>query len=121
MLGGVATFAAAIPFFVLVEVRGRSPIIDPWLFGDRSFAAGNTAAFINVLARSGIVLIVALYFQAVRGDTPLRAGIAVLPLTAATALGSLMLGRLSRLAQPRTLAAVGSGLASLGLLELLAT
>jgi EmrB/QacA subfamily drug resistance transporter len=121
VLGGVAAFAVAIPFFVLVEIRGRNPVIDPRLFGNRLFAMANTAAFINVLARSGIVVIVALYFQAVRGDTPLRAGISVLPLTAATALGSLLLGRLSRLAQPRVLAAVGSGIASLGLLVLLVT
>jgi EmrB/QacA subfamily drug resistance transporter len=121
VLVGLAAFAVAIPTFIRVEMRGRSPVIDPRMFRDRPFAMANSAAFINVLARSGIVVMVALYFQAVRGDTPLRAGIAVLPLTAATALGSVLLGRLSRFAQPRMLAAVGSGIASLGLLELLVT
>jgi EmrB/QacA subfamily drug resistance transporter len=121
VLGGLAAFVIAIPLFVVVEIRGRNPIIDARLFANRLFAMANTAAFINVLARSGIVVIVALYFQAVRGDTPLKAGLSVLPLTAATAVGSLLLGRLSRYAQPRVLAAVGSGIASLGLLELLVT
>ena len=121
VLGGVVAFVVAIPIFVLVEIRGRYPVIDPRLFADRLFAMANTAAFINVLARSGIVVIAALYFQAVRGDTPLRAGVAVLPMTAATAVGSLLLGRLSRFAAPRIWAAVGSGIASLGLLELLLT
>ena len=121
VLAGAGAFVVLIPLFVLVESRGRNPVIDPRLFTNRSFTMANSAAFINVLASSGVALIVALYFQAVRGDTPLAAGIAVLPMTAAAAIGSSLLGGLSRLAQPRTIAAAGSGLASVGLLVLLLT
>ena len=121
VLAGTAAFVVLIPLFVLVEFHGRNPVIDPRLFTNRPFTMANGAAFINVLASSGVALIVALYFQAVRGDTPLQAGVAVLPMTASAAIGSSVLGGLSRLAQPRTIAAAGAGLTSLGLLVLLLT
>jgi hypothetical protein len=73
VLAGAGAFVVLIPLFVLVEFRGRDPVIDPRLFTNRSFTMANSAAFINVLASSGVALIVALYFQAVRGETPLSA------------------------------------------------
>lgn len=121
VLIGFLAFAVTAPVFWYVERRGRHPIVDLRLFADRAFSLANTAAFVNVLARSSVVLIVGLYFQAVRGDTPLHAGLSLLPLSAATVVGSTLLGTLTRFAGPRTVAAAGSGLASVGLAVLLAT
>jgi EmrB/QacA subfamily drug resistance transporter len=118
---GVAAFVVLIPAFLYVERRGAHPIIDLRLFADRSFSAANTASFLNTAARSSVVLIVGLYFQAVRGDTALHAGIALLPLSAATVLGSAVLGTLTRWASPRGLAAAGSVVATVGLVVLLVT
>lgn len=121
VLIGVATFALLLPLFILVEQRVDSPVLDLQLLTDRSFAVGNAAAFLNVLARSSVVLVVALYFQAVRGDSALRAGVAVLPLSAAVVVGSLSVGRLSRRVSPHVLAAGGSAIATVGLALLLLT
>lgn len=121
VLIGLGAFVLLTPVFILVERRASQPVLDLKLLADRSFAVGNAAAFLNVLARSSAVLVVALYFQAVRGDTALRAGVAVLPLSAAVVIGSLSIGRLSRWFSPRVIAAAGSAVASGGLLFLLLT
>lgn len=121
VLIGLAAFVVLIPVFVWVERRVSNPVLDLKLLTERSFAIGNAAAFLNVLARSSVVLVVALYFQAVRGDSALRAGIAVLPLSAAVVIGSLSIGRLSRRFSPRAIAAGGSAVATAGLLLLLLT
>ncbi|MGH3745667.1 MAG: MFS transporter [Mycobacteriales bacterium] len=121
VLTGLTAFVVLIPAFVYVERRGAHPIVDLRLFADRAFSAANTAAFLNTAARSSVVLIVGLYFQAVRGDSALHAGVALLPLSAATVLGSAVLGTLTRWASPRGLAAIGSVVAGAGLVVLLVT
>lgn len=121
VLIGLAVFVVLMPAFVLLERQVASPVLDLALLTDRTFAIGNAAAFLNVLARSSVVLVVALYFQAVRGDTALHAGIAVLPLSAAVVIGSLSIGRISRRFSPRVIAAGGSAVATVGLFLLLVT
>lgn len=116
---GLLAFVVLIPAFLHVERRIRHPIIDLRLFADRAFSAANFAAFLNMAARSSVVLIVGLYFQAVRGDTALHAGLALLPLSAATVVGSSLLGTLTRWASPRGLAVTGSAVATGGLAVLL--
>ena len=61
-------------------------MLDLSLFKNRLFAAATAAAFINGLARFALMFLFVFYFQGAQGDTPIDAGIKLIPL----ALGMLV-------------------------------
>ena len=85
--------------FVWVERRAAEPLFDLALFRIRAFSAGNLAGFLSGLGRGGLSFMLVIWLQGVWlplhgysfADTPLWAGIYMLPLT----LGSLVFGPLS--------------------------
>jgi EmrB/QacA subfamily drug resistance transporter len=120
VIGGLVTFVVLLPVFVLVERRLPAPLVDIALFRDRPFGLGLLASFLNSLSQIGIVLLMALYFQAVEGADPVTAGLRVLPVAVATLVTSSSCGLLQRRFSPRTLTVMGnlvtaSGLAVLGI------
>ncbi|MEV0593791.1 MFS transporter [Nonomuraea cavernae] len=121
ILSGLAGFALGLPLFVLRQSRAAHPVVDVRLFRDRAFALGTLASFLNSVARVGMVFLVALYFQAVRGDDPVEAGLKVLPLALAAMVASVLSGFLQRWSGPRALAVAGASITTSGLLLLLCT
>ena len=96
-------FLVVMPFFVWVESRVRTPILDLTLFQDRLFTMGNLTGLLNGVARNGVLFLLVFYLQGVRGADPVTAGIELAPL----AVGLLVLspdqrhpGRPLRLARP---------------------
>jgi EmrB/QacA subfamily drug resistance transporter len=85
--------------FVWVERRVAEPLFDLALFRIRAFTAGNLAGFLSALGRGGLSFMLVIWLQGVWlplhgysfADTPLWAGIYMLPLT----LGSLVFGPVS--------------------------
>ncbi|WP_344620484.1 MFS transporter [Dactylosporangium salmoneum] len=85
LLGGVALLAV----FCLVESRVEQPMFDLRLFRIQAFWAGNVAALLNAIARGGLQFMLIIWLQGIwlplRGydfaETPLWAGIYLLPLT----------------------------------------
>ena len=75
-----------LPLFVLIEARGRAPMLDLSIFRNRLFAAAAGAAFINGLSRFALMFLFVFYFQGAQGDDPITAGIKLAPL----ALGMLV-------------------------------
>ncbi len=120
VLGGLAAFVVGLPLFVLRERRAAYPVVDMGLFRERAFAFGTLASFLNAVARMGMVFLVALYFQAVRGDDPVQAGLKVLPLAVAAMIASVASGFLQRLLSARTLAVAGAATTTCGLTVMLA-
>lgn len=119
VLGGLALFAVLLPAFLLLERRARHPLIDVSLFRDRSFAFGLLASFLNSVSQIGVVLLIALYFQAVAGEDPLTAGLRVLPVAVTALVFSSTSGLLQRRIRARTLTVVGNLTTAAGLLVLL--
>jgi MFS family permease len=76
--------------FVLVEQRVREPMFQLHLFGIRPFAAGNIAGVLSSIGRGGLMFMLIIWLQGIwlpqHGysfeDTPLWAGICMLPLNA---------------------------------------
>ena len=74
--------------FVFVEMRVRHPMLDLNLFRIRSFLFGNVAGFLFSLARGGLQFMFIIWLQGIwlplhgvaYADTPLHAGIDVMPL-----------------------------------------
>ncbi|MEO3874634.1 MFS transporter [Nonomuraea sp. B12E4] len=120
VLGGLAGFAVGLPLFLARQARAAHPVVDLGLFREPAFAFGTLASFLNAVARMGMVFLVALYFQAVRGDDPVQAGLKVLPLAVAAMTASVSSGFLQRLLSARTLAVAGAATTTCGLLVMLA-
>jgi EmrB/QacA subfamily drug resistance transporter len=95
LIGG----ALALVAFVYVEQHVAEPMFRLELFKIRMFTAGNIAGFLASLARGGLNLMIIIWLQGIwlplHGysfeDTPLWAGIYMLPLT----VGFLLMGPLS--------------------------
>lgn len=119
VLGGLLLAAVVVPLFLWYERRVPDPLIDIALFKHWPFGFGLLASFMNSISQSGIVLLFALYFQAVSGVSPLEAGLMVLPVAIAALVASLGSGPLQRKVSASTLSVAGNVLTVLALLILL--
>ncbi len=103
-----------IVLFVRVEIGKKTPLLDLHLFKIRQFAAGNLAQIMNALAWSGAILLTSFYLQVVLRDTPLVAGLSLLPLDATFVIFGPLSGRLSDKYGSRLLSTIGLAVSSLG-------
>ena len=87
--------ALGVLAFIVLERRSKDPILPLHLFSNRTFSATAAAALLYAGAFFGIVLVLSLYFQQVRGDTAGAAGLHLAAITASFGLTSLMTGRLA--------------------------
>ena len=95
----VAAGIVLLGVFVWVEQHTAEPLFDLDLFRIRAFSAGNLAGFLSALGRGGMSFMLVIWLQGIWlplhgydfADTPLWAGIYMLPLT----VGSLVFGPLS--------------------------
>src|SRR5262249_12594940 len=83
---GLAAAVVLLPLFVLIERRGRAPMLDLTIFENRLFAAATAAAFINGLSRFALLFVFVFFFQGAQGDDPITAGIQLAPLAFALPL-----------------------------------
>lgn len=90
-----AVSAVSIVFFALVERRKQDPLLDLRLLRNREFAGGLTAQTLNSMAFGAFLLLISLYLQLVQGESPLQAGISVLPFDLAFLFVGPVSGRLS--------------------------
>jgi MFS family permease len=99
VIGGVAMLGV----FGYIETRVADPMIDLRLFRIRAFSAGNFAGFLGALGRGGLMFLLILWLQGVwlplHGynfeQTPLWAGIYMLPLTIGMLAAAPLAGWLS--------------------------
>jgi MFS family permease len=103
VIGGLTLGGALLVVFVLVESHIAEPMFRLGLFRIRAFAAGTLAALLVAVARGGLQFMLIIWLQGVwlpaRGyafaDTPLWAGIYLLPLTAGFLISGPVCGHLS--------------------------
>ncbi|WP_200423516.1 MFS transporter [Streptomyces sp. Y2F8-2] len=99
VLAGLIGGGVLLLLFCYVETRVAEPMFHLALFKVRAFAAGNLAALLTAIARGGLQFMLIIWLQGIwlplHGyafeDTPLWAGIFMLPLT----LGFLIAGPVS--------------------------
>ena len=92
-LMGIGVLGLAV--FIWAETKTSSPLIDLRLFKNRVFAFGNLSLFLNALARGALMFLMVFAFQGFDGDTPLIAGLKMLPLSIAIIVVGPIAGRLS--------------------------
>jgi EmrB/QacA subfamily drug resistance transporter len=117
-LGLLSVATVSTGALVLVERASANPLIDPVLFRDRARSMAYAATTVMSLTQSAIVLLVALYLQAVQGLSPLHSALLVIAMAGGIVVASPLAGRLSQLLEPRLLASAGFTLSAIGLFAL---
>jgi len=128
VIGMIAAGIVVLVTFVFVELRVKAPMFNLGLFRIRAFAAGNLAVVLSSVANSGMQFMLIMWLQGVwlplHGyrfeDTPLWAGIFMLPLTVGFLTAGPIAGTLSDRHGARPFATAGMALAALSFLLLMA-
>ena len=115
VVGGLLVGAILLPIFVLIEHRGKAPMLDLSIFRNRLFAAATGAAFINGLSRFALMFIFVFYYQGAQGDDPITAGIKLAPMAIGMLVSSPLAGIWADRHGSRMLAAMGMLVTALGL------
>ncbi len=110
---------ALIGAFVLTESRISAPLLSLRIVADRNRGGSYLGIGLAVVAMYGLFLLLTYDFQVVLVYSPVRAGLAFLPLSAAVLASSTLISRalLPRLA-PRWLMAPGLAVAAVGMATL---
>jgi MFS family permease len=103
VISGLAAGIAIIAVFCYIERKIAAPMFQMSLFRNRAFAAGGVATLLAAVARGGLQFMLIIWLQGIwlplHGynyvDTPLWAGIFMLPLTAGFLIAGPVSGYLS--------------------------
>jgi EmrB/QacA subfamily drug resistance transporter len=79
VLGPLVVGLLLLAAFVWHALRAKAPLIDLRLFKDRTFATSSVMLVLVVVSVFGTFLLLPLYFQLVRGESPLQAGLLIAP------------------------------------------
>ncbi|MFE3637699.1 MFS transporter [Streptomyces cellostaticus] len=114
-----ASGAVLLAAFVRWQTRAPSPLLPLHIVRDRNRAGCFLTMMLAVIGMFGLFLFMTYYLQVILGWSPVRAGLAFLPLTAAIIIGSTQISaRLLQRVAPRLLMVPGMLLAATGLLLL---
>jgi EmrB/QacA subfamily drug resistance transporter len=93
---GIAFGLALVGLFVWhARRRGRAALIDVSLFARRAFAAAGATNLLVGIALFGALILLPLYYQLVRGESPLATGLLLVPQGVGAALAMPIAGRLT--------------------------
>ena len=118
VIAGLILFVVFTSIFIYWEKRTSCPTIDFNLFRNREYCMANFSNFLNSLARSSVVLLIALFFQVMDKENTFGAGLKVLPITLGMLIASPLVGVLSRKYSTVKLSTSGLALSALGMLFL---
>jgi EmrB/QacA subfamily drug resistance transporter len=112
----LAAGIALLAVFTAGALRSRTtdPLLGPRLFTHRPFIAASTLNFLSRLSIFGVMILMPLYYQQVRGHGALTAGLLLAPQSLGTVLALPYVGRLTdRIgARPVVLAGIAVSVAS---------
>jgi EmrB/QacA subfamily drug resistance transporter len=99
VIGGIAGGIVLLVVFAFIELRAKAPMFNMRLFRIRAFAMANLAGLLASVGRGGLQFMLIIWLQGIwlplhgfnYADTPLWAGIYMLPIT----IGFLIAGPLS--------------------------
>lgn len=98
ILAAFAVAAAAAAAFVLIEARSRTPMVQLSLLRSGAFSGGTGTMMLWAFGIFGIYFFTSIYLQGVLGFSPVRAGLAFVPMALAMAVfagvGAQLSGRL---------------------------
>ena len=112
---GLIAGVALIVVFCVIEAKISDPMLPMTLFRNRAFTTGNLANLLGAIARGGLQFMLIIWLQGIwlplhgydYKDTPLWAGIYMIPLTLGFLAAGPVAGHLSDKFGPRVFAAGG--------------
>jgi EmrB/QacA subfamily drug resistance transporter len=107
--------AVCLVGFVIVEARGRQPMLPLSLFASRQFTGANLVTLAVYGAFGGVFFLLVVQLQQVLGYSPLQAGVASLPITVLLLLFSSRAGKLAQRIGPRIPLSLGPLIAAAGI------
>src|SRR5258708_6230182 len=113
-----ATLIIAVAFlvtFVLLESRGRSPLMPLRIFANRNRSGAYMLSLAIGASLSGTLFVLTLFLQNVLGFTPLQAGFAFLPTALGVIVGAGLTSRVIGRVGPRVPMTTGALLAAIGM------
>jgi EmrB/QacA subfamily drug resistance transporter len=116
LAAGAAGVALVGLFIWHAGLRGKAALIDLSLFRRRGFAAAAALNFLLIGALFGSLLLLPLYYQLVRHETPLHVGLLLVPQGVGAALAMPLAGWLTDRIGPRRVVSTGIAIAALGTL-----
>lgn len=114
----LAVFLLSLVAFIIIEQRHHDPMLPLKLFGRKAFTSTSLIGVLLNFAFYGLIFTFSLFFQKGWGYSPIDAGLALLPMTAAIMLANLACGPLTKKFGARTVMIGGNTLATLGFLAL---
>ncbi len=112
MVAGIALLA----MFILYESRASEPMLPLGLFRRRNFSAGNVETFAMYAGLAIVFFFLVLFLQQIGGYSPLKSGLATLPVTLVMFFLSRRFGQMADRFGPRFFMGVGPLVAAGGLL-----
>jgi len=86
---------------------GKTPLVSMKLFKNKQFVSGSVTTMIFALGQVGLIFIVPVFLQAVRGLDALHTGYALIPMSAALFVSAPLSGRLSSRFKPKSITQLG--------------
>jgi EmrB/QacA subfamily drug resistance transporter len=117
-IGLIAAGAALLALFAAIESRSRAPLMRLSIFRVRTLAVADGVLLLVASAMFGMFFFASLYVQEILGYSPLRAGLAFLPVTAGIVIGAGLAQQLIRRIGLRNVSLVGVSFATAGMVWL---
>jgi EmrB/QacA subfamily drug resistance transporter len=111
--------AIALSLFIVIELRGRSPMLQLGFFRNATFAGANAVGVIISFAFFGAMFFLSLFMQQVQGYSATRAGVLQLPATLGVMTAAILSGRI--VARSGSRLPITIGLTAIGVAMLLLT
>jgi EmrB/QacA subfamily drug resistance transporter len=117
-LGLGAAAIVLLGAFIAIEHRSAAPLMRLSIFRIRALAVADTVLLLVASGMFGMFFFASLYVQEILGYSPLRAGLAFLPVTVGIMIGAGLSQQLIRRVGVRNVGAMGVAIASVGMLVL---
>jgi EmrB/QacA subfamily drug resistance transporter len=111
----LAAGVALLALFVAIESRSRAPLMRLSVFRVRTLSVANGVLLLVASGMFGMFFFASLYVQEILGYSPLRAGLAFLPVTAGIVVGAGIAQQSIRRVGVRNVAVSGIALATAGM------
>jgi MFS transporter, DHA2 family, methylenomycin A resistance protein len=118
VLGALTVAVVALAVFLAAEAHGTHPMMPLDLFRSRTVVISVSVGFAFMVGFYGLIFLVSLYFQELRGLSVLDTGLAFLPMTALVAFLNPAAARLAERVGARVAIVAGQVLMVVGLLAL---
>jgi EmrB/QacA subfamily drug resistance transporter len=115
VIATLATAAVLLAVFAVIETRSAAPLVPFRIFRHRPLSIANVLMATLGVTLTSAIFFLSLYEQQVLGNSAIRTGLSLVPMTVVMAAGAIACRRLVPMFGPRTLLVVGATVTAVGL------